>query len=73
VIHAPFLLTNNGLHLVFPLTGTDTFSLAVTPSSGTTKDFSRTLTGTGETGINEIQFPVDDAGSPPNGKVSPTT
>jgi hypothetical protein len=60
--------TNNGLHLVFTLTGADTFSLAVTPSGGTTKDFSGTLTGTTGTGINEIQFLVDDAGSPPNGE-----
>jgi hypothetical protein len=58
--------TSNGLHLDFTLTGTDTFTLAVTPIGGTTRNYSGTLDGHTGAGINQIQFLVDSAGSPPN-------
>jgi len=48
--------TGNGLSFAFTLTGTDTFSLAVTPNGGGTTNFNGTLEGVAGTGIDQLRF-----------------
>jgi hypothetical protein len=48
--------TGNGLSFAFTLTGTDTYSLDVTPNGGGTTNFTGTLKGTAGTGIGQLRF-----------------
>jgi hypothetical protein len=48
--------TGNGLSFAFTLTGTDTYSLDVTPNGGSTSNFTGTLEGTSGTGIDQLRF-----------------
>lgn len=48
--------TGNGLSFAFTLTGTDTYSLDVTPNGGGTTNFTGTLEGVAGTGIDQLRF-----------------
>lgn len=48
--------TGNGLSFAFTLTGTNTYSLDVTPNGGVTSTFSGTLAGVAGTGIDQLRF-----------------
>jgi len=48
--------TGNGLSLAFTLTGTNTYSLDVTPNGGSTSNFTGTLEGVAGTGIDQMRF-----------------
>ncbi|HEY4281900.1 MAG TPA: PEP-CTERM sorting domain-containing protein [Chthoniobacterales bacterium] len=52
----PIGFTGNGLSFAFTLTGTDTYSLAVTPNGGSTTFFGGTLAGVAGTGIDQLRF-----------------
>ena len=48
--------TGNGLSVAFTLTGTNTYSLDVTPNGGGTTNFTGTLEGVAGTGIDRMRF-----------------
>jgi hypothetical protein len=48
--------TGNGLSFAFTLTGTNTYSLDVTPNGGGTTNFTGTLEGVAGTGIDQMRF-----------------
>jgi hypothetical protein len=54
--------TSSGLNLSFTLTGTDTYSLDITPIGSSTSNFTGTLAGTAGTGVDRLRFFNANAG-----------
>lgn len=55
--------TGNGLSIAFTLTGTDTYSISITPNGGGTTVVSNNLAGTAGTGIVDMRFFNFNAGT----------